>query len=559
MTTFLVLRAIFGIGMGGEWGVGASLVMEKVPPRWRGVLSGLLQEGYAFGFLLAAVAAHFILTPTVWRPLFFLGGLPALLALFIRFFVKESAVWQKSKAESWSHLGRAIRGHWRIWIYLTLLMAMLNFASHGTQDIYPTFLKEFHGMSDAKTTDVVMLTMVGAIIGGLAFGLASDRWGRRRMMIVAFAGATCVAPLWAFSLETGWIIAGGFLMQFMVQGAWGIIPAHISELSPDQVRGFLPGFSYQCGNLIAASISWLEATLAPRVRLPGRAGDLRRGDFCGRDPRDGARPRAPRSGVWGDGWLMSLRSKNLLPQFIRFFPQFAGAAFAGDFVEHSAGGLLVAPFVEQLHEIQAAAKARLDQWLHADDIRQGATDHVARLKLPGRFVEVIRIAQGHARLQMRPGQERRRALRLPLVHRLGADHRQHARGNLAKHVADWDAAFEGQILLCQPQRLFVMSGPIFDGRQADAQHHQQGNVVGIQPPRAVMLARDSLRAEPGLFERHGQPQLPRPVGRLIVGQPYDRQISRHAGIDRIGRRGLGQQLGGILQTGAGHLLIGLGE
>ena len=268
LATFFVLRALFGIGMGGEWGVGASLVMEKVSPKWRGLLSGLLQEGYAVGFLLAAFAAHFILTPSVWRPLFFLGGLPALLALFIRFFVKESAVWQKTKAASWSHLGRAIRGHWRIWIYLTLLMAMLNFASHGTQDAYPAFLKTYHGMSEAEFTDVVMLTMVGAIIGGLVFGLASDRWGRRRMMIVAFVAALCVMPLWAFSLQSGWIVAGGFLMQFMVQGAWGIIPAHISELSPDQVRGFLPGFSYQCGNLIASSIGWLEASLAPRFGYP---------------------------------------------------------------------------------------------------------------------------------------------------------------------------------------------------------------------------------------------------------------------------------------------------
>ena len=276
LTTFFVLRALFGIGMGGEWGVGASLVMEKVPARWRGVLSGLLQEGYAFGFLLAAIAAHFILTPDVWRPLFFLGGLPALLALFIRFFVKESAVWQKTKAESWSQLGRAIRGHWRIWLYLTLLMAMMNFASHGTQDVYPTFAKKFHGMSaKAKVYErrhgdddrgdpwrVVFEPRVGSTCAA----------GWRRMMIWAFVGASAVVQLWAFSTETSRIIAGGFLMQFMVQGAWGIIPAHISELSPDRVRGFLPGFSYQCGNLIASSIGWVEATLALRYGYPAVMG-----------------------------------------------------------------------------------------------------------------------------------------------------------------------------------------------------------------------------------------------------------------------------------------------
>lgn len=268
LTTFLILRALFGIGMGGEWGVGTSLVMEKVPSQWRGVLSGLLQEGYAFGFLLAAVAAHFILKPYGWRPLFFLGGLPALLALFIRFFVKESDVWRKSKAESRSQLGRTLRSHWGIFLYLTLLMAMMNFASHGTQDAYPSFMKKFHGMDEADYTNVVMVTMCGAILGGLAFGLASDRFGRRRMMILAFLGALAVVRLWALSTEMKWIIVGGFLMQFMVQGAWGIIPAHISELAPDQVRGFLPGFAYQCGNLIAASIGWLEAKLAPQFSYP---------------------------------------------------------------------------------------------------------------------------------------------------------------------------------------------------------------------------------------------------------------------------------------------------
>ena len=268
LITFMVLRALFGIGMGGEWGVGASLVMEKVPPRWRGVLSGLLQEGYAIGYLLAAVAAHFMLDPLGWRSLFFLGGLPALLALFVRFFVQESEVWRKSKAESWSHLGRALGAHWRIWLYLTALMAMMNFASHGTQDAYSIFLQDDHKMLPARAASVVAMAMVGAVLGGIVFGLASDRFGRRRMMIVAFLGALCAVPLWALSVELPWIIAGGFLIQFMVQGAWGSIPAHICELSPDQVRGFLPGFSYQCGNLIAASIMYVQTSLAPRYGYP---------------------------------------------------------------------------------------------------------------------------------------------------------------------------------------------------------------------------------------------------------------------------------------------------
>ncbi|HVS39188.1 MAG TPA: MFS transporter [Gemmataceae bacterium] len=263
LAVFLVLRALFGVGMGGEWGVGTSLVMEKTPARWRGLLSGLLQEGYALGYLLAAAAAYFLLDRFGWRPLFLLGGAPALLALFIRFAVKESEVWRSSRAESWSQLGRTLASHWKLWLYLTLLMAMMNFASHGTQDMYPTFLKSL-GMTSAIYSQVVIVMMVGAILGGAAFGLASDQMGRRSVMIAAFVGALAVVPLWALSSGTATLAVGAILMQFMVQGAWGVIPAHISELAPDQVRGFLPGFAYQCGNLIAASIGWLQSVLAER-------------------------------------------------------------------------------------------------------------------------------------------------------------------------------------------------------------------------------------------------------------------------------------------------------
>jgi SHS family lactate transporter-like MFS transporter len=270
LTVFLILRALFGIGMGGEWGVGASLVMEKVSPRWRGVLSGLLQEGYAMGYLLAALTAHFMLErgwargafdPHGWRVMFFVGGLPALLAVFVRFFVRESEVWEKTRHGTWGELARGIAANWKIWLYMTVLMTMMNLSSHGTQDKFRPFLT-WRGMDTSSSTNVVMIAMVGAIGGGVVFGLASDRFGRRRMMIAAFIGALAAIPLWAYSI-TPWALAiGAFCMQFMVQGAWGIIPAHISELSPDGVRGFLPGFSYQCGNMLAASIAWVQATAA---------------------------------------------------------------------------------------------------------------------------------------------------------------------------------------------------------------------------------------------------------------------------------------------------------
>src|SRR5256714_3749045 len=264
-TTFLILRALFGIGMGGEWGVGASLAMEKVPPRLRGVLSGLLQEGYAAGYLLAAICYFVVFPRWGWRPMFFIGGLPALLAIFVRLRVKESEVWEKTRHETWSQLGRAIASHWKLFIYLVLLMMMMNFVSHGTQDMYPTLLKRAWGFTPQRVAAVTAFTMVGAIVGGLCFGLLSDRFGRRRSMIIALSCAILVIPLWAFAPSLGLLLVGAFLMQFMVQGAWGIIPAHLSELSPNSVRGFLPGFAYQCGVLLAGSVAYIEALFAERT------------------------------------------------------------------------------------------------------------------------------------------------------------------------------------------------------------------------------------------------------------------------------------------------------
>jgi SHS family lactate transporter-like MFS transporter len=262
--TFMILRALFGIGMGGEWGVGASLAMEKVPPRLRGLLSGLLQEGYAVGYLLAALAYYTVFPRWGWRPLFFIGGLPALLALFVRFGVKESKVWEKTRHVNWRELFQGIASQWKIMLYMILLMTMLCFASHGTQDMYPTFLEKDWGFSPQKRSLITAVSMLGAISGGLIFGFLSDRLGRRRTMVLAFVLGILVIPLWAFAPSLTLLVAGAVLMQFMVQGAWGVIPAHISELSPDSVRGFLPGFAYQCGALISGTVVYIEAVFAAR-------------------------------------------------------------------------------------------------------------------------------------------------------------------------------------------------------------------------------------------------------------------------------------------------------
>ncbi|HZQ50693.1 MAG TPA: MFS transporter [Bryobacteraceae bacterium] len=264
-TVFLVLRALFGIGMGGEWGVGASLAMEKVPAKYRGLLSGLLQQGYAVGNLLAAVCYLLFFNRWGWRPLFFLGGLPALLALFVRFRVKESEVWQKSKHESWSQLGAGLTQHWKLFLYLVILMTGMNLASHGTQDMYPTFLQRYWKMGPAERSIASIIAMLGAIAGGVIVGLFSDKIGRRRAIVIALCAGILLTPLWAYAPQLSLLMLGAFLMQFCVQGAWGVIPAHLSELSPNQVRGFLPGFAYQCGVLLAGSVGALESAFAQHM------------------------------------------------------------------------------------------------------------------------------------------------------------------------------------------------------------------------------------------------------------------------------------------------------
>lgn len=261
-TSFMILRALFGIGMGGEWGVGASLAMEKVPPRLRGLLSGFLQQGYAMGYLLAAVCYFLVFPRFGWRPLFFLGGLPALLALFVFKEVKESEVWEKTRSESWGQLGRAILSNWKLFVYMAVFMMGMNLCSHGTQDLYPALLERQWHFSAAHRSAVTAVSMLGAILGGTLFGLLSDRIGRRRSMVIALVTAVFMIPLWANAPNEALLITGGFLMQFMVQGAWGVVPAHLSELSPDSVRGFLPGFGYQVGNLLASGVSYVEAVLA---------------------------------------------------------------------------------------------------------------------------------------------------------------------------------------------------------------------------------------------------------------------------------------------------------
>jgi MFS transporter, SHS family, lactate transporter len=260
LTVLLILRAIFGIAMGGEWGVGASLTMESIPPHARGFVSGLLQSGYPAGYFLASIVYGLLFQYIGWRGMFMVGVLPALLVFYIRRSVPESPTWRPTAAHSdtWA----VLKSHWQLGIYAVLLMTAFNFFSHGTQDLYPTFLQVQHNMTPHQVSLIAVIYNIGAIIGGISFGALSERFGRRHTIIVAALLSLFALPLWAFAASAVWLAVGAFLMQVMVQGAWGVIPVHLNELSPDEARGTFPGFTYQLGNLIASVNATLQAGIA---------------------------------------------------------------------------------------------------------------------------------------------------------------------------------------------------------------------------------------------------------------------------------------------------------
>jgi MFS transporter, SHS family, lactate transporter len=262
LTSFLILRTLFGFAMGGEWGVGASLTMESIPARWRGPVSGLLQAGYPSGYLLATLLNQAAVAHVGWRGLFLLGALPALLVLYIRRNVPESPDWVATRTGHKSSIADVIGQHWRLALYAVAMMAAFNFFSHGTQDLYKSFLTKDHHLPLPTVTWILIAMNLAAIVGGITVGTLSQRIGRRRAIVAAALLALPVVPLWAFAVDPVWIGVGAFLMQLCVQGAWGVIPAHLNELSPAEVRGTFPGVTYQLGNLLAAGNATLQSSLA---------------------------------------------------------------------------------------------------------------------------------------------------------------------------------------------------------------------------------------------------------------------------------------------------------
>lgn len=267
LRAFLIIRALFGVAMGGEWGVGAALAFETLPTEGRGFFSGLLQEGYVIGYLFAALIYGVFFRFVGWRGMFFIGALPAIPVVYlIAKHVKESPAWLAGAASPRAelHLGRDIWKYLGSFIFLVVLMFAFNSFSHGTQDLYPTFLQKNHGFSPGMVGLIAIIYNVGALLGGIVFGAWSEKIGRRRAVAIAALLAIPAIPLWAYSHSAAMFAIGGFVMQFMVQGAWGVIPAHLNELSPPSVRATFPGFTYQLGNLFSSWNEVLQARIAER-------------------------------------------------------------------------------------------------------------------------------------------------------------------------------------------------------------------------------------------------------------------------------------------------------
>ncbi len=260
----LIMRALFGVAMGGEWGVGAALAFETLPAEGRGFFSGLLQEGYSVGFLIAALVYRYLFPVVGWRGMFVVGALPAFLVIYIRTKVDESPAWLHGQVakNAEAHLRKDIMTYVGTFVFLVVLMFAFNSFSHGTQDLYPTFLQKDHHFTPETVGLIAIIANIGALAGGIFFGTWSEKIGRRKAIVIAALLTIPVTRLWAYSHTVPMLALGGFAMQFMVQGAWGVIPAHLNELSPASVRGTFPGFAYQIGNLLASRNIVIQAKLS---------------------------------------------------------------------------------------------------------------------------------------------------------------------------------------------------------------------------------------------------------------------------------------------------------
>ncbi len=263
LTVLIALRFLYGIAMGGEWGVGASLAMESIPAKARGVVSGLLQAGYPSGYLFASLVFYFLYPLIGWRGMFMVGIIPAFLVLYIRRTVDESPAFARRAGKTGPmDFLRQLKQHWPLFLWAVAMMTCFNFFSHGTQDLYPTFLEQQRHLDHNSVSIIAIIYNIGAMLGGFCFGMMSNKFGQRKTIVAAALCALPVIPLWTQAKSSAGLAAGAFLMQFFVQGAWGVVPAHLNELSPEMIRGAFPGVVYQIGNLLASYNATLQASVA---------------------------------------------------------------------------------------------------------------------------------------------------------------------------------------------------------------------------------------------------------------------------------------------------------
>ena len=258
---FLLLRAFYGMGMGGYWGIGASFVIESSPARWRGLFSGLLQAGYPLGYLLAAVALRTVEPHYGWRWMFFAGLVLAAFVTVLSVLAVEPAAWRTHQPTGFRQIAAAAARHTKVFVYLALFMMVFSGLSHGTQDLYPDFLRTLHGFANTAISNLAILYNIGAIIGSLYFGHLSESIGRRKGILLALIVCAIALPAWAFGTSMLMLAIGSCVLQFGVQGAFGILPAHLTELSPPGVRSLFPGLVYQLGILLGSPCVSIEFEL----------------------------------------------------------------------------------------------------------------------------------------------------------------------------------------------------------------------------------------------------------------------------------------------------------
>jgi MFS transporter, SHS family, lactate transporter len=271
---FLVMRALYGIGMGGYWGIGASYAMESAPPGARGLLSGMMQGGYPLGYLIAAIGMQTIAPRFGWQAMFVVGSVVALIIVLITLKAPESDAWKLHRMPSLGSMFTVLLKNGKAFSYILLLMTMMTFLSHGTQDLYPDFLKTipkvFSGTIFGMKAPygIPVLYNVGAIIGATFFGSLSEKIGRRHSILAALLLSVLSIPAWAFGQTLIVVLIGSYFMQTGVQGAFGVIPAHLNELSPDAIRGLFPGFVYQLGVLVASPVLPVQNFLRQHFGYP---------------------------------------------------------------------------------------------------------------------------------------------------------------------------------------------------------------------------------------------------------------------------------------------------